>query len=275
MTSIADLSGAAFGNVDAVGDTPQVVSYLELASARFRGLKRLSFRSLSLRPGASVLDVGCGTGDDARELAKLVGSRGRVVGIDSSESLIAEARGRAQGDAPRPEFLVAEARHIEFPADTFDACRADRVFQHLADPAAALAEMVRVCRPGGVVEVIDRDWGLVAVDSDCQAVTRIILDRIRSGIRNGWIGRRLPALFHDAGLEHVRARAYPIALREFQAADALLDLAIVAGHAVNEALLSAEQAAAWLQELHARTRAGRFFATLVMFVVTGRKPRPD
>ncbi len=274
MTSIADLSGAAFGNVDAVGDTPRVVSYLELASASFRDVKRRSYRSLSLRPGASVLDVGCGTGDDARELAKLVGPCGRVVGVDSSEALIAEARGRAQGDAPWVEFLVAEAHRTEFPADTFDACRADRVLQHLADPAAALAEMVRVCRPGGIVEVIDRDWGLVAVDSDRQAVTRVILDRISSGIRNGWIGRRLPALFHDAGLEHVRATAHSIALREFQAADALLDLTIVAGHAVNEALLSEEQAAAWLQEQRARTLSGRFFATLVMFVVTGRKPRP-
>ena len=61
MTSTADLSGTAFGNVDAVGDTPQVLSYLDLASVCFRDLKRRSYRSLPLRPGASVLDVGCGS----------------------------------------------------------------------------------------------------------------------------------------------------------------------------------------------------------------------
>jgi len=273
MTSTTDLSGTAFGNVDAVGDTPQVLSYLDLASACFRDLKRRSYRSLPLRPGASVLDVGCGSGDDARELAALVGSLGRVVGIDSSESLIAEARRRAEGTAPRPEFRVAEACRVDFPADTFDACRADRLFQHLADPRAALSEMVRVCKPGRTVEVVDRDWGLVAVDSDDQAATRIILDRAGSGIRNGWIGRQLPALFHDAGLAHVRAEAHPIALRDFPAADALLDLTIVAGHAANEALLSTEQAAAWLRELQARSQAVRFFAAFVMFIVTGRKRR--
>lgn len=273
MKSGADLSGRAFGNVDTVGDTARVVSYLEAASTHFRELKRTSYRMLSLKPGAAVLDVGCGTGDDARELATLVGSRGRVVGIDSSASLIAEARRRAEGAVPRPELLTAEAHRIEFPAETFDACRADRVFQHLADPSAALAEMVRVCRPGGVVEVVDRDWGLVAVDADDQTVTRAVLDRICNGIQNGWIGRQLPALLHDAGLQHVRARAHPIALRDFRAADALLDLTIVAGHAVNEGLVSAGQASAWLQELHARNQAGRFFAMLVMFVVTGRKSR--
>ena len=273
MTSIADLSGRAFGNIDAVGDTARVVTYLETASAHFRGLKRLSYRSLSLQPGAVVLDVGCGTGDDARELAKLVGSRGRVVGIDSSESLIIEARRRGESGAPRPEFLIAEADRIELPADTFDACRADRVLQHLVDPLAALAEMVRVCKPGGIVEVVDRDWSLVAVDADDQTVTRAILERICRGIQNGWIGRQLPTLFHDAGLRYVRTRAHPIALRDFRSADALLDLTIVAGHAVNEGLVSVGQATAWLQELHARNRAGRFFAALVMFVVTGRKPR--
>ena len=273
MSSVADLSGAAFGNVDAVDDMARVVTYLETAAAHFRALKRLSYRSLWLKPGAAVLDVGCGTGDDARELAKLVGARGRVVGVDASESLIAEARRRAEGAVPRLEFLVAEAHRIEFPADSFDACRADRVLQHLADPSAALAEMVRVCRPGGIVEIVDRDWGLVAVDADDQVVTRIILDRICGGIRNGWIGRRLPALFHDAGLEHVRATARPIALREFQAADALLDLTIVTGHAVNEALVSEGRATVWLQELQARSRTGRFFAMLMMFIVTGRKPQ--
>lgn len=274
MSSVADLSGRAFGNVDAVGDTARVVTYLETAGAHFRALKRLSYRSLSLKPGAAVLDVGCGTGDDARELAKLVGSRGRVVGIDASESLIAEARRRAEGAALRPEFFVAAADRIEFPPDSFDACRADRVLQHLTDPSAALAEMVRVCKAGGIVEIIDRDWGLVAVDADDQAVTRAILDRICHGILNGWIGRRLAALLHDAGLQPVRAKAHPIVLRDFRAADALLDLTVVAGHAASEGLVSEGRATAWLQELRARSQTGRFFATLVMFVVTGRKPRP-
>ena len=71
------------------------------------------------------------------------------------------------------------------------------MLQHLADPRAAFEEMVRVTKPGGTVQIIDRDWGMVAVEADDQAVTRKILNCIGGKIRNGWIGRRVPVLFHD------------------------------------------------------------------------------
>ena len=181
-----------------------------------------------------MLDVGCGIGLDACELRRLVGAAGRVVGIDYREEMTAEARRRSEAASFRPEFLVGEAHRLNFHDHTFDACRADRVLQHLDDPRAALAEMVRVARPGGTVQIIDRDWGLVAVDADDQAVTRTILDRICWKIRNRWIGRQLPALFRDCGLKRVRVSAVPITVRDFRLADTLLDLTQTAGHAVNE-----------------------------------------
>ena len=103
-------------------------------------------------------------------------------------------------------------------------------------------------------------------------MTQTILDRIRDGIQNGWIGRRLSTLFHDCGIERVRIKAVPIVIRDFRAADTLLDLTIIAGRAVEEGLLGEREAMTWLNELDARDKAGIFFATLVMFILTGRKP---
>ena len=57
------------------------------------------------------------------------------------------------------------------------------------------------------MQIVDRDWGLVAVESNEQAVTRKILDRICGKIRNGWIGRRVPVLFRECGLQEVRVEA--------------------------------------------------------------------
>ncbi len=118
-------------------DAAAAVSYLDAASTHFEDLKAFSYRSLGLKRGAIVLDVGCGIGRDARELRLLVGAAGRVVGIDYSEEMIAEARRRSEVASFGPEFLVGEAHRISFHDDTFDACRADRVLQHLDDPRAA------------------------------------------------------------------------------------------------------------------------------------------
>jgi hypothetical protein len=145
------------------------------------------------------------------------------------------------------------------------------VLQHLADPRAAFEEMVRVTKPGGTVQIIDRDWGMVAVDADDQAVTRKILDHICTKIRNRWIGRRVPILFRDSGLQEVCVEVLPITVRDFRVADILLDLTLVAGHAAEEGIVSRDEEKAWLLELQERSEAGRFFAAWVMFVVTGKK----
>ncbi len=115
------------------------------------------------------------------------------------------------------------------------------MLQHLADPRVAFEEMVRVTKPGGTVQIIDRDWGMVAVEANDQAVTRKILNCIGGKIRNGWIGRRVPFLFHDSGLHEVRVEAIPMTVRDFRVADILLDLTLVAGHAADEGVVSLDE----------------------------------
>jgi ubiquinone/menaquinone biosynthesis C-methylase UbiE len=134
------------------------------AEAAWLGYKARSFELLALAGGDHVLDVGCGTGEDVRTIA------GRApdvsaTGIDASEDKIREARARTLG-LPRPvDFRVGDAYAIPFEDETFDACRADRVFHHLVDPSKALAEMVRVTRSGGRVVVCDTDYDSLFVEA--------------------------------------------------------------------------------------------------------------
>jgi ubiquinone/menaquinone biosynthesis C-methylase UbiE len=131
----------------AMGDnSEEFVCYLERLTPLLNALKRKSIDMLRLRPGAAALDVGCGLGRDAEAILDVVGPSGRVVGIDSAQEPIAKAIERAQASAHRPEFRVGDVLALEFPDNTFDACRADRVLQHLQDPARAVAEMARVTR---------------------------------------------------------------------------------------------------------------------------------
>ena len=82
-----------FTDVDRASDPGHLVRFLNTVSALevVRNYKRRSFDVLGLQPGQVVLDLGCGNGDDVRELAQFVGPTGRVVGVDRSETLIATA----------------------------------------------------------------------------------------------------------------------------------------------------------------------------------------
>lgn len=140
----------AWTSVDHAIDPDHFVKYLDTATAidSFQVYKRESYSLMNVGEGSCVLDVGCGAGDDVLALAQIVGSKGRVVGIDNSETMIAEATKRVAGAVAQIEFQVKDAHDLDFEDDTFDGCRADRVFQHLERPKQALSEMTRVARPG-------------------------------------------------------------------------------------------------------------------------------
>jgi ubiquinone/menaquinone biosynthesis C-methylase UbiE len=118
----------------------------------------------SLRPGLSLLDVGCGPGTITAELAALV-APGRVVGLDAAPDAIAEAtrlQAARAGGADNVTFVAGDVYDLEFDDATFDVVHAHQVLQHLADPVGALRSMLRVLGPGGQVAVRDGDYAAFA-----------------------------------------------------------------------------------------------------------------
>lgn len=115
--------------------------------------------TLPVQEGQRLLDVGCGIGDAVLTLAALVGSTGQVVGVDTSEHMIQEARRRSEGTGLPVDYRVGDAQHLEFAEESFDGCYANRVFMYLEDPRLALMEMIRVARRGARIVVFDAAHG--------------------------------------------------------------------------------------------------------------------
>src|ERR1700748_2038758 len=112
-----------------------------------------------LAPDARVLDVGGGPGTITVDLAAL-GPGGYVTGIDAAGDVLAQARQEAERRGQRNvAFDTGDVYRLDFADGTFDVVHAHQVLQHLTDPVAALREMRRVCRPGGVVAARDGDYG--------------------------------------------------------------------------------------------------------------------
>jgi SAM-dependent methyltransferase len=111
-----------------------------------------------LRPGLDLLDIGSGPGTITADLAALV-APGRVTAAEVSESALAITRAEiGRRGLATVDFAVADIHELPFPSDSFDVVHAHQVLQHVADPVRALREMIRVCRPGGVVAVRDGDY---------------------------------------------------------------------------------------------------------------------
>ena len=111
-----------------------------------------------LEPGQRLLDVGCGPGTITLDLAGRV-APGEVVGIDASAAVVAMAQDAAEAvGVDTVTFRTGDATVLPFEDDSFDVVHAHQVLQHLTEPVAALREMRRVTRPGGIVAVRDADY---------------------------------------------------------------------------------------------------------------------
>jgi SAM-dependent methyltransferase len=110
-----------------------------------------------LRPGQTLLDVGCGPGTITADLAERV-SPGPVIGVDASIGVLEGAVVSVADNRAPVGFTAADVFSLPFPDETFDVVHAHQVLQHLGDPVAALVEMGRVCRPEGFVAARDSDY---------------------------------------------------------------------------------------------------------------------
>lgn len=263
---------SGFQNVDRATDFAVFSSCLTLVDSIpfFAECKRESYRMLGALPGRRVLDVGCGLGDDAAALAQLVAPGGTVVGVDASQAMIEAARER-HGAVEGLSFEVAAAAALPFVDASFDACRVDRVLQHIADPGPAVRDMARILRPGGVLVAYDNDWETLTLDAPDRALTRTILNAWCDRFPSGWIGRRLVPLFVEAGLIDVVASPKTLVLGDLDVADRLYCFFATADRLAASSVVRRADADRWSDALRAAARDGRFFTSYTGFLVCGTR----
>ncbi len=118
--------------------------------------RRWALDLLDPRPGERIADICCGTGDMTFALARAVGRSGAVAGVDFCAPMLEVARDRARALGSRaPSFLRGDALALPFEDDRLDAAVCAFGIRNVDDPAAAVAEMRRVVRPGGRLLILE------------------------------------------------------------------------------------------------------------------------
>lgn len=126
------------------------------AAVHATGLERLASATTSgIRRTTTVLDCATGTGDLAFALKRAVGSEGFVVGADFNADMLERAGGKGQAKGLDVRWEVADVMHLPYADATFDVATIAFGIRNVDDPIAALAEMARVCKPGGRVVVLE------------------------------------------------------------------------------------------------------------------------
>lgn len=189
-----------------VGYSDVAVRYM----GRRHAARDAAFLLPHLKPEMRLLDCGCGPGTITVGLAETV-AQGQVVGIDIEESQIEAARHRArQQEVRNVEWKVASVYQLPFPDRSFDAVFSHALFEHLGEPAAALEEIKRVLRPGGVAAISSPDWSgnlMAPRDSDVEQAIQVYQAIQQRNGGNPYVGREFGRLLQEAGFSRIALSA--------------------------------------------------------------------
>jgi SAM-dependent methyltransferase len=240
--------------------------YLRQAATAAASLKTTSHEALDLGPAARVLDLGCGPGLDVRALAR----EGRlVVGADHDADLLTQARSDVP---PQSGFVRADAAALPFASGSFDAARAERLLQHVPDPAAVVAEMTRVTRGGGRVVLVDTDWASLSISGgSLEPERRVVAALLQQVARHPTAGRDLP--FHVAGLplDVLSVTVHPLTSGDLGTVRAMAHLDLAERHALDSGSIGRDELERWRAGLAAAARRGTLLATVDLVMLVGRR----
>jgi ubiquinone/menaquinone biosynthesis C-methylase UbiE len=227
--------------------------------------------ALAIRPGESVLEVGCGSGVIMRELARRTAGANRLIGRDMSPYLLREARALARraGLFEHIDFGEGRAEALPLPDGAVDVALSSTVFEE-GDADRMLAEIVRVTRPGGRIGVIVRAvdmpfWVNLPLDPPLKA---------KVDAPNMIGGGVAPRGVADASLYH---RLNALGLAELKCFPQLV--AVVPGSERIQryqqqilAALTPAESAAWHRAVAAAEREGTFFIAQPYHCAVATKP---
>jgi SAM-dependent methyltransferase len=182
---------------------------------------RLMAKRWRLDTVREVLDVGCGVGHWGMLLGAVLPSSARVTGVDREPGWVEQATARAltRGMEERFSYRLGVVEHLPFPDDSFDLTTCQTLLIHVRDPGAAITEMLRVTKPGGLVAVaepnnltesllLDSISNQASVDEIVELVRfQLTCERGKVALGEGdnSLGDRVPGLFVAHGLTHVEA----------------------------------------------------------------------
>ena len=260
-----------FANINACSPEhiEKLAHILEIRGAQPRQTKmrEACFNAAGFAKGMSILEIGCGTGVVTRELARIAGKDGRVVGLDVSPGLLSYARDHA--GAHPVEYVLGDAYNLDFPDQAFDASCSVTLFAHLDNLGAVVREMIRVTRQ--TVMLLDQDYQTLVFENSNTKLTRKILQHGADyNVLDGWCGRKLPGLLVQHGVQNVQC--WPFVYSERDSQSYLITIAErFAALATRDGLIDEEEGRVWLQELYDRAAEGTFFASLNYYFAFGSR----
>ena len=230
-----------------------------------------TIKSLALRTGERVLDVGCGTGLLLQLMSKEVGDSGEAVGVDLSAEMLEFAMQRC-GEFSNVRLSQGNAEDLEFNPESFDVVTCTQTLLYVDHVEQALREIHRVLKPQGRIAVLETDWrGLVFNNLDNDLIRRLV-DAWDGSVASPNLPVKLSPLLKKQGFSAVEVTPIPILNTSLNGSSFSASMIQWFGNsAVKKGAISQQEADQWLQQVNQDSAQDAYFFCVNRFLFTAVK----
>lgn len=242
------------------------INYLEGTALVLKSLKENSYKPFQHIKEGRILDLGCGTGIDAINLATVLGPNVSVTGIDHDAAMIEKARASAK-DVQNIEFRVAEVYPIAQQDSSAQGARAERLLQHLKEPAELIKDVYRVLEPEAPFVIVETDWSsLTFYNNDPVVAKKVSAYLTDQKVNNGAVARELTYGLKTAGFRDISFEVFPFVVKTVQEIFAYLLIDQSLQEMREKGLLTPGEYELFMEDLLS-AEAGTYFACTLNLVI--------
>eukprot|EP01132_Coremiostelium_polycephalum_P006225 gene6225-7754_t len=258
--------------IDNSEKSKEYIDYVDKCSKNemFIYVTRITISNLKLKPGQTIVDLGCGAGKDLIALEKQVGKEGQVIGVDLSQEMVNCSKTRV-AQYPNIKIHCLPADNTGFESSSVDCTRCERLLQHVPNPEQVIDEMVRITKNGGRVSVTDTDWQStrVSCSGKFEKICWAIFHQAKFNAHPD-IGINLRSYFQKNGnIKDIQVQGYLFVATSLEEANGIYCFYSRAQVALEQNLITAQELAEFKQEMERLDKEGSFVISNSLFTIHG------
>lgn len=244
--------------------------YLKRTYEFLKQIKEQSYTPFTTLSGGKIVDVGCGIGQDAANLAQIC-PQCTVLGLDHDPELIAKAKASAPA-LSNLSFATSDAATLPFRDGEIAGLRNERLIQHLQAPEMVYREFYRVLKPGAPAVFVDTDWGSMCMYNGNKGI-REKLQHFMSRIRvpHGEAAAELADYLYPIGFTNISVKLFPLVSHNYTLAAELLQIDTALKQMADTGTLTDEERVQFVKEQQVATEKGSFAGSVNLVMIVAHK----
>lgn len=244
------------------------VDYLQNTRRLLLNLKEQSYTHFNKVTGGSIVDLGCGSGNDVIAMAKAFGEKIKVIGIDHDENMLQQGKTQAKGMS-NVEFILSEAFPLPFASESISGLRAERLVQHLKNSETVISDIKRVLVSEAPLVIVETDWHSLSFYTEfteAQKKLNAYLTDVK--VNNGFAARKLTAYLQNMGFRKLALSIHPFVINTLEEANEYFWIERILKEAAEKGYMADDEYKNFYTALQNADSAGYFSCSINLVVVS-------